>query len=342
MYCGDMAPLSLPRPPGAGLPARRRGSTFAAMKRQIILLTLVVVGLNLLLAAFFLLGGRTSTVSSVRPPAAGATQTFSVTGLVRELLPDGTNLRILHGPVHDATGGLYMGAMTMTLRTRDPREIASVRAGDAIRFRLLVTEDESWIDEVERTGAAAEAPAFDHGTTRIVRDVEPLDLGQVVPEYVFTNQLGATVRLSDFRGRVVAFTFIFTRCPLPDFCPRMTKNFAAAAQVLGGYTTFTNWHLLALTIDPRFDTPAVLHDYARRQNADPARWSFLTAAQIEIDALGEQVGLLFRRQAPDAFPDHNLRTFVLDPQGRLTKIFVGNSWTPDDLVEAMRRAAAGG
>lgn len=313
------------------------------MKKQIVLPTILVVGLNLLLAVFFLFGGRTKEASVAPTHPAVTTQSFSVTGLVRELLPDGTNLRIFHGPVHDSTGGLYMGAMTMTLRTRDPREIAAVRVGDAVGFRLLVTEDESWIDQVERTGsAAAEPPAFDHESTRIVRDVEPLDIGQVVPEYVFTNQFGATVRLSDFRGQVVAFTFIFTRCPLPDFCPRMSKNFAAAAQVLGGYGTFTNWHLLSLTIDPRHDTPAVLHDYAKRQAFDPARWSFLTAAQIEIDALGEQMGLLFRRQAPDAFPDHNLRTFVMDPQGRLTKILVGNSWTADDLVEAMRRAAGAG
>lgn len=314
------------------------------MNRQMLWLTLVVVGLNLLLAAYFLLGGRTrQTAVSARPATFAGTQSFSVTGLVRELLPDGTNLRIAHGPVHDPTGGLYMGAMTMTLRTRDPREVAGLRVGDAVAFRLLVTEDESWIDQVERTAAAAGVPEPEpYESARIVRDVEPLEIGQVVPDYPFTNELGAAVRLADFRGRVVALTFIFTRCPLPDFCPRMSKNFAAAAQVLAGYGTFTNWHLLSLTIDPRHDTPAVLHAYAERQGYDPARWSFVTAAQIEIDALGEQAGLLFRRQAPDAFPDHNLRTLVIDPEGRLQKIFVGNSWTPDELVEAMRRAAGAG
>ncbi|MFN0067431.1 MAG: SCO family protein [Limisphaerales bacterium] len=313
------------------------------MDRKTVMLTFVVVGFNLLLAAYFLFGGRTvRTVVAPQPSVAG-TQSFAVTGLVRELLPDGTNLRVFHGPVHDATGGLYMGAMTMTLRTRDPRETAGLRVGDAVAFRLLVTEDESWIDQVERTAAAVGTPeAEPYETARIVRDVEPLEIGQVVPDYPLTNQLGAAVRLADFRGQVVALTFIFTRCPLPDFCPRMSKNFAAAAQVLAGYGSFTNWHLLSLTIDPRHDTPAVLHAYAERQNFDPVRWSFVTAAQIEIDALGEQAGLVFRRQAPDAFPDHNLRTLVIDPEGRLQRIFVGNTWTPDELVEAMRRAAGAG
>jgi protein SCO1/2 len=310
------------------------------MKRQIWLPLgfLIAVNMAILLAV---IGWRPAASAPGGPAAAGVTQIFSATGLVRELHADGAGLRVLHGPIHGPTG-LYMAAMTMTLNVKDPREIAAVKVGDTLAFRLLVTDDESWIDQVERTGAATNAAEMNYETARIVRDVEPLDLGQAVPDYAFTNELGAAVRLGDFRGRVVALTFIFTRCPLPDFCPRMSKNFAAAAQVLAGYGTFTNWHLLSLTIDPRFDTPAVLHGYARRQGYDPRRWSFVTAAQIEVDALAEQAGLVFRRQTPDALPDHNLRTLVLDPQGRLTKIFVGNSWTAAELVEAMRQAAGHG
>jgi protein SCO1/2 len=147
------------------------------------------------------------------------------------------------------------------------------------------------------------------------------------------------VRLADFRGQAVGLTFIFTRCPLPDFCPRMLKNFSTAGKALANAGAPTNWHFLTLTIDPQFDTPAVLKTHAERQRYDPAHWSFLTGAMIEIDALTEQVGLDIRRQSPTALPEHNLRTVVIDAEGRLRKVFVGNLWTSEELVDEMQKAA---
>lgn len=310
--------------------------------------TALLVGVNVAILAAVVIRGMRATKRGSDPgerPAASAgvmAGVYSVTGLVRELKADGTNIVIRHERIPG-----FMEPMTMSFVARDPREIVRLRPDDRITFRLLVTADESWIDSVQRVGEAeASAPAaFSYETARVVRDVEPLEIGQVMPDYGFTNQFGEPFRFGDLRGRAVAVTFVFTRCPLPDFCPRMLKNFAAVAEGMrsrsGGPT---NWHLVTITIDPAFDTPAVLRTHAERYQYDPRKWTFVTGALIDIDAITEQVGLVFRRQTPDALPDHNVRTLVVDPAGRLRKQIVGNTWKPEEVIEdlVVAATAAGG
>jgi protein SCO1/2 len=322
-------------------------SHFGGVKSSVRWATAFLVLLNVAFFAVYLLrspGRRPSQPEPGDPTALGAAGSgtaqagvYAVTGVVRELRDGGSNVLIRH----DTIPG-YMMAMTMPFTVRDPREVASVQPGDQVTFRLLTTDDESWIDSVKKVGVAEVAPAFTYEQSRIVRDVEPLELGQLMPDYPFTNEFGAPVKLSDYRGKVVGLTFIFTRCPLPDFCPRMLKNFTAVAEQLAGKAGGpTNWHLLTMTIDPAFDTVPVLRTHAERYQYDPKRWTFLTGALIDIDAITEQVGLVFRRQTPNALPDHNLRTLLIDPQGRLKKIIVGNTWKPEELVADMLAEAGG-
>lgn len=311
------------------------------VKRGVVWATAGLVLLNVLVLLIYLFrppgSGKPGATDEATPSAAGGQAgTYAVTGVVKELRADGSNVVIRH----EIVPGL-MPAMTMPFTARDPREIASLKPGDQVVFRLLMTADESWIDQVNKVGADTAEPAFDYAQSRIVRDVEPLEIGDVVPDYVFTNQLGQPVKFSDWRGQAVALTFMFTRCPLPEFCPRMAKNFASVATLLSQDADGpTNWHLASMTIDPLFDTPAVLKVYAAGVEAPPERWSFLSGALIDIDAMAEQLGLLYRRQTPTALPDHNLRTAVFDPKGRLTQVIVGNTWKPEELVEAIRNAAA--
>ena len=280
-------------------------------------------------------GGDIQSAPAVSGRLSGQPGVYAVKGVVVEVRDGGTNMVVRH----EAIPG-FMPAMTMPFQVRDPRETASVHSGDVIAFRLLVTDSESWIDSVQKSGGQESPAAFPYEQSRIVRDVEPLEIGQVIPDYPFTNELGAPVKLGDYRGKAVALTFVFTRCPLPDFCPRMLKNFSAVAAGLesraGGVT---NWQLLAVTIDPVFDTVPVLKAHADRNQYVPAHWSFLTGAQIEIDALTEQVGLAVRRQTPAALPDHNLRTILIDPKGRLRKIIIGNTWKPEEVIDEMARWA---
>jgi protein SCO1/2 len=174
---------------------------------------------------------------------------------------------------------------------------------------------------------------------RFVRDVEPLAIGDPLPDYRFTNELGEPVHLHQFHGQALAITFVFTRCPYPTFCPRMSGNFHEAEEKLCQLTNApTNWHLLTVSFDPEFDTPVRLKAYAENYGYDSRHWNFLSGELIEVTALADGLGMEFWHDATGSL-NHNLRAAVVDPQGRVQKIFVGNKWTSDDLVAEILRAS---
>jgi len=262
-------------------------------------------------------------------------RSFQVNGVVREVLPEQKQVKIEHEAIPN-----YMAAMTMIFDVREAKELATVQAGDKVSFRMVVTDKDGWIDQIKKTGVeAAPVPAVD--TLRRVREVDPLAEGDLMPDYHFTNQLGQAVSLSDFKGQALAMTFIFTRCPFPTFCPRMSDNFAEVQKKLEAMPNApSNWHLLTISFDPSFDTPAVLKSYAQRFQADPKHWTFATGELIDITAITEQFGLQFWKPDPQqpAGISHNLRTVVIDAQGRVQKIFTENVWKADDLVTEIVKA----
>lgn len=268
-------------------------------------------------------------------PANVSTQIFQVKGVVVAVKTEEKTIRIRHEEIPG-----YMEAMTMPFEVKDTRELAGVKEGDAVAFRMLVTETDGWIDQIKKLEgepAANTLPA--NAPIRIVRDVEPLEIGDLLPDYRFTNQLGQVVNLSQFRGQALAFTFIFTRCPFPTFCPLMSNNLRAAQEaLLNNPKAPTNWHLLTISFDPEYDTPERLKAYAATHQADPTRWDYLTGALIDITALSEQVGLQFWRE-PGGSINHNLRTVVVDAQGRLQKNFIENKWTVEELTAEIIKAA---
>jgi len=137
--------------------------------------------------------------------------------------------------------------------------------------------------------------------------------------YKFTNELGRAVSLSDFRGSALGITFIFTRCPVPDYCPRLTRNFEEVCRKLSNTNmpqAPTNWHLLTFTIDPSFDTPPILKSYAERYHYNPNKWSFLTGPNEKITALVEQSGVKVEPAEGGLFT-HNFRTLIVGTNGEL-------------------------
>ncbi len=170
-------------------------------------------------------------------------------------------------------------------------------------------------------------------------DLDPLQIGDVLPEYHLTNHLGQWISTEQFKGQAVAITFIFTRCPLPNFCPRMSSNFEEVQrQLLTAHPAFTNWHLLTISFDPEFDTPVILKAYAERFHADPAHWSFVTGKPSDIAAIAGQFGEVFSKDETGLI-NHNLRTIVLDTAGRIKNIYIGNAWKPEELIQEMTAAA---
>lgn len=263
-----------------------------------------------------------------RPPAPVACPPaslveYSARGVIRELPATGSRLLI----EHDEIPG-YMPRMTMPLDVSDPRELRELRVGDTITFQLAVTADSHWIHTLRRAAPAA-LPALPSAAPA----------GAVPPqaELTFTNELGQAVTLAQFRGQALAITFIFTRCPIPDYCPRLSQNFAAAvAQLAADRTLPTNWHFLSITIDPEFDTPAVLRACGQRHQYDPARWSFLTGAREQISDFAASFGLTLQRNGPQI--DHNFRTVIVDPAGEVQMIFPLSGNLTSALVTELRKA----
>jgi protein SCO1/2 len=262
------------------------------------------------------------------PPA----QVFTVKGVVQELEPDGKTAVIRH----EAIPG-YMEAMTMPFEARDTNLLRGLKPGDAISFELAVTPAEGWIQAVTKLDSQAPQPP-PQPVLRVSRALEPLDEGDRLPEYHFTNELGDAVSLGQFRGQVLALTFFFTSCPFPEFCPRTTSQFGQAEKQLEKMTNApAHWHLLSISFDPARDTPKRLAAYAQAADYDKIHWSFLTGGEDQISGLAEQLGENYWHE--DGSIGHNLRTVVVDPGGHIRNIIGGNKWTAGELVQDIVQAA---
>ena len=261
-----------------------------------------------------------------------AARTYPARGVVRELKADGRTVIVRHEAITN-----YMDAMTMPFRVRNPRELVGVNAGDEITFRLRVTEDESWIESVRRTGLHQRETNSPPATP--VPAMVPLTGRHPLLDYAFTNEFGQPVSLGQFHGRALAYTFFFTRCPVPDYCPRLAKNFAAATRKLRETPGApTNWHFLSISIDPESDTPAVLRNYARGYGYDSNHWSFLTGPTNKVRELATLSGLEYQRDG--ASYSHGLMTVIIDPIGRLHKVFPIGGDLGDAIATEMIKAAA--
>jgi protein SCO1/2 len=296
-----------------------------------------------------LIGGCEQKPSSTGASATDTNrQTFEVKGVVKELKPNGKTAVIAHEKIPD-----YMDAMTMDFDVKDKRELEGLKPGDSILFRMVVTRDDGWIENVRKLPPVAPTNAsqiitIDYTnrtnagplTFRRSPIVEPLAIGDAIPDYKFTNQFGVPISLAQFKGRALGLTFMFTRCPFPTFCPRMSQNFQKAQNALKAKTDAPkNWSLLSISFDPGWDTPERLNSYSKTYNLDTNHWQFATSDLWNIDGITEQFGLTFYRATPTALPEHNLRTVVIDANGRVQKVFIGNEWNVDEFVEEMIKAA---
>jgi protein SCO1/2 len=161
----------------------------------------------------------------------------------------------------------------------------------------------------------------------------------VLPDATFLGENGRVVKLSDFSGKALAFTFIFTRCPLPDFCPRMNRQFQGARKLLQARANGpANWQLLSLSFDPEHDRPDALARHARiYRGADSDRWLFAVVPTNVLASLAAQVDFHFTKDGGSLM--HNLRTVVLDPHRRIYRQFTGNQWTAEELAQALVEAS---
>jgi len=158
-----------------------------------------------------------------------------------------------------------------------------------------------------------------------------------IPSFALTNELGQPFSFQQFKGQAVALTFFFTRCPIPEFCPRLSRSFAQASQKLGSMPNGpTNWHLVSVSFDP-VDTPAVLRRYAQQYHYDSNHWTFVTGKPADVRALTAGFGLSV---APEAgIFNHDFRTVIFDATGRLQAIWPFGGDTTDYLVQELVKGA---
>ena len=249
-------------------------------------------------------------------------------GVVRELDLDAQTVTISHEAVSN-----FMGAMTMPFRVRGTAEIAGLHPGDEVTFRLHVTRTDSWVDQIVRSGTVPLSESKPSPPKLLpAHDQNPLWY------YKFTNELGQAVSLNDFRGQALAITFIYTRCPLPNYCPRLSKNFQEASQKLDSLPTApTNWHFLSVSFDPEFDTPAVLKAYGDSYQYDSKHWSFLTGPPDKIAELARMSGVSY--ESDNGLINHNLRTLIVNADGHLQTVFPFSGDFSDSIVSEIIKAA---
>jgi protein SCO1 len=233
----------------------------------------------------------------------------------------------------------FMDAMTMNYRIKPPSMLSQLSAGDSIAAELVDIEPEgtddkgasdSWLENIKIRGHSAAAAAIAANSLHLPA------AGEEVPDFSFTNQSGKHISLKQYRGQVLLLTFIYTRCPFPDFCPRVSNNFAEIYKQTGQNPAVAGTHLLSVSFDPEHDTAEILRDYgfSVAHAHDPAlfrRWEFAAPNAADLPRIADFFALTLHPEGGTI--THNLSTAVIGPDGRIVKWYHGSDWQASDLIK---------
>jgi len=264
--------------------------------------------------------------------ACSSERSYEVQGRVAGFGDDHRTVIVEHGEIR----GL-MPAMVMPFTARDSSAIASLRTGDAVSFNLFLLGDSAWIADIEKLPDDA---VSQHPASRRDPSVAPgspiLEAGDAIPDMHLLTHADSTLNLADLQGRPLVVTFIYTRCPLPDFCPLMTHQFVQLQERLQSQSDSGRppVHFLSVSLDPAYDTPDVLKKYAREAGADLSTWTFATGDSAVIRDLAQQFGVFYQSEGSELV--HNLSTALIGSDGRIRRIWRGSDWTADDVIQALQ------
>lgn len=255
--------------------------------------------------------------------ASGCATTYIARGLVLRVDEPGATVTLSH----EAIPG-YMEAMAMPFSVRQRRELARLKAGDRVQFRLVVRGRESWVDRLRLVSASP----TDAGMLLSPAKSALVPVGDVLPDFELVDQNETLVSLSSLRGRVVAVNFIYSRCPLPDYCPRMVDHFKRVSERFKARLG-SDLVLLTVTFDPKFDTPDVLRSYAKDFGAGERGWHFLTGSREAIDRVCAVFGIEY--WPDEGLITHSLQTAVIDREGRLVATIEGKDFNGQQLGDLL-------
>ena len=237
---------------------------------------------------------------------------------------------------HDAIPGL-MDGMTMSFAVKEAWAVQVAEPGDRLSGTLVVDGGRSWIQTVSLSKPAEGVAATRGAASATDAGIGPA-AGTPLPTAPLRDQSGRIVTAQSFAGRDVIVTFIYTRCPMPDFCPLMMRRLTEAASRLHKAGRRDDVQMVAISIDPAHDTPSVLDAYGRAhitgEQGDPFhRWSLLTGTPEQVGAWATFFALTYEPDGKEIA--HGLRTAVVDREGRVVGVLRGNSWTTDELMRLL-------
>ncbi len=262
---------------------------------------------------------------SAQPPA----KRYELSGQILAVYADRQELAIKHG---DIVG--YMPGMTMSFPVAPKSLMEGRTPGELITATLEVKDLTGRIVAITHTGNAP----LPNDTNSAAMTEGILAPGDQIPDAALVDQADRRRALSEWKGTPVLITFIYTQCPLPNFCPAMNRNFASIQRSLAADTALKGrLKLVSVSFDPEHDTPAVLAEFAKKHDTDPAVWTWLTGDRVTTDRLAAKFGVsVIRAGASPADVTHNLRTTLVDADGRVVKIYSGTDWSSSTVLSDLR------
>ena len=261
---------------------------------------------------------------------------YPIKGKIIEVNKTDATVTIEHG---DIPG--YMSAMTMEFKLKKRADLETLKPGDQITGNVVVDDTSSWVEILTSVeGGGVLTP-----TSVVPGEPKP---GDDILDFGLVNQDGQRIHLAQYKGKALALTFVYTRCPQPDQCTLMSNNFSAIDRELQKQPdVYSKTHLLTITFDPDYDTPKVMRSYGashteRFSDENFQHWEFATGTKDEVKGVAQFFGLRYYLD-PEAGNEqviHSLRTAVIGPDGKLFKLYRGNEWKPAEIVDDLKKLAA--
>jgi protein SCO1/2 len=260
-----------------------------------------------------------------KPPA----KQYELSGQILAVHAERQELAIKHG---DIVG--YMPGMTMSFPVATKSLMVGRTPGELVKATLEVSGLVGTLVAVTHVGVA---PLPDDSNSAVMTE-GILAEGDAMPDAALIDQTDKRRSLAEWKGTPLLLTFIYTRCPLPNFCPAMNRNFASIQRSLAQDAALKGrLKLVTVSFDPEHDTPAVMADFAAKQDSDPMVWTWLTGDRVTTDRLAAKFGVsVIRGDASALDVTHNLRTALIDADGRIARIYSGTDWTPSTVLADLR------
>jgi protein SCO1/2 len=275
-----------------------------------------------------------SSCATTGPRASSSAKRYEVKGKVVAVEADKHLVTLAHEDIKD-----YMPSMTMPFAVPDDSVYAILRPGDQVNAILVVDGLKSWLEDLVITQESKEVNVSSKAP---LPEAKP---GDDVPDYGLVNQDGKAIKLHNYRGKVLLVTFVYTRCPMPDQCNLMSENFANIDRELQKQPNlYEKTHLLSVSFDPDYDTPAVLRSYGAAQSGRYSdehfqHWEFASGSKDQIKGVAQFFGLRYFDENDQII--HSLRTAVITPEGKIYKVYRGNEWKPDEVLKDVKEVLGG-